>query len=234
MLRSCLVTSVLLLSSCSQAPVPAPAEGLAARFPAPDRRWTIDVRDGQAKLVDLVRSFEGASGERITFSDAVGKQLAAKRVGLTSNTEVEPEQVYTWFESLIANEGYRVAVTAQTGPRVLVLWTNASFDASGEKTPLHVGVDEPEQLGELDRHPALYVQTVLDVTPLEARTLQNSLRALGGRLDNLVAVGESNSVILLGCGAEVAGMVRLLQSAMEQERARLAPVVGATDGDEKR
>lgn len=62
----------------------------------------------------------------------------------------------------------------------------------------------------------------------EARTLQNSLRALGERLDNLVAVGDSNSVILLGSGAEVAGMLRLLRGAMEQERARLATAGGAT------
>lgn len=231
MLRSCLMTSVLLLSSCTRAPAPAPAQGLAARFPAPDRPWTIDVQDGRAKLVDLVKSFEEASGERITFSDAVGKQLAAKRIGLTATTRVAPEQVYSWFESLIANEGYRVAVTAQTGPRVLVLWSNASFEPSGEKTPLHVEVDE---LAELDRHPALYVQTVLDVTPLEARTLQNSLRALGGRVDNLVGVGESNSVILLGSGAEVAGMVRLLRTSIEQERARLAPAGGATDAKARR
>ncbi|MBI5431777.1 MAG: hypothetical protein HZA52_02985 [Planctomycetes bacterium] len=248
-MRIQLLAFVLLIASCSalfagdqarpavaQA-ASAPAVGLAARLRAPERPWTIDVRGGQAKLIDLVASFEAASGEHVSFSDAVRTRLAASSIGLTSNATVPAEQVYTWFEALMAREGYRMSIATHDEPRMLALHMPAmrGADAPGVAYPVLA-----TELPLLDRHPALMVHAVVDVWPLDARALMNSVRALFPESFVTVVAGGASSLTVVGSGADVGAMLRVAEGARLAEVARLerepkqpAPAAQPTAGGQR-
>lgn len=219
-----LVTACASFASRSSPETPRRGERsrstLAARFPAPARSLTIE-GDAQPPLhlVDLVRRFEDASGERVLVTETVRRELDTRPIGLSTGVTIPPERVYEWFEAAIARQGYVLATLTDDEPRTLGLYAHTQRMPDDEPPVRHV---EPDEIDELVHHPALCVQTVIDLAPLDARTLQNSLRALGSaRASNLVAVGSTTSVVVLGTGEQVVGMVRLLRDTVKNELAKL-------------
>ncbi|MCK6446004.1 MAG: hypothetical protein L6Q99_06385 [Planctomycetes bacterium] len=192
--------------------------GLAERLKTPDQPWTIDLRGGNAKLIDLVASFEAATGERVAFSQFARGRLESAIVGLTTNATIAPDQVYSWFEALVAREGFRLYVATHTEPRMLVLVSRLNNnDLPGTPYPV-----SSSDLAALDRHPALVVQTTVDVAPLDARAMMNSLRpTVQGDTSSFITAPSESSVVLTASGAEVAVLLRLLEEARKHELTRL-------------
>lgn len=231
-MRTQLLAAVILFASCS-ALVAADSSivssasassdramqrsgGLAERLKAPDKAWTIDLRGGSAKLIDLVASFEAATGERIVFSQTARTRLEGTFVGLTTNATIAPDQVYSWFEALVAREGFRLYVSTHTEPRMLALVSRMNNNDL-PATPFAVS---PGDLALLDRHPALVVQTTVDVAPLDARALMNSLRAMQSDSSNSILAPSESSVVLTASGSEVAALLRVLEEARKHEVTR--------------
>ena len=79
-----------------------------------------------------------------------------------------------------------------------------------------------ERIGELSAHPALLVQTVVDLPHVEVRMIGNSLRQLfvGDVSAGVLPVAQSSSMILAGTGRQVSGVYAMLREV--DERARLA------------
>lgn len=230
-MRTQLFAVVLLFASCSAlvaadapagtSPAPLPAlqrsGGLAERLKSPEKPWTIDLRGGNAKLIDLVASFEAATGERVSFSQSARARLESSIVGLTTNATVAPDQVYAWFEALVAREGFRLFVATHTEPRMLTLVSRLNNN-DWPGTPFPVAASE---FGMLAGHPALVVQTTVDVAPLDSRSLVNMLRALQSDTASAMLSPGQTSVVLTGAGTEVAALVRVLDEARKCEVTRL-------------
>ena len=200
-------------------PVPAPQE--ASHFPVPEGALIINApEDSRFTMEELLVAFSELTGQQIHMSAQARNTMAQTDVGLLGSVHVPGDQLYSFLENLLFQNGFVMAELRSSEPRLLgihSLWGNESHQISRF-------VEVPgEQIARYADHPALLVQSVIDVGALEARQVVNSLRPLmrNTNYQTMLAAGNGNSVIMRGTGADLAGWASLLEKAVEYQEAWL-------------
>jgi len=179
---------------------PLPTEGLS--IPAP--------QEGGPSLLSLLGDFSRATGQNLHASDETRARLRETSIGLMWGVDVPPSEVYSFVESLLWESGFVLFDERDTVPRMLAIkWLRG-----GERERVRQGcVTVPAaNIEAYKRHPALMIQTVVEVPDVDHQKLSNVLRVLvTDNYTQQVAVVDG-SVILVGPGRQVAHMAEMLRS----------------------
>lgn len=233
------------LCGCLLAPAPAgpsapPAASAAVQAPQ-SRSASIEARVGQmfppprsgislpageaggVSLERLVAEFERATGMRLVVGGETRAQIARTPCGLQGPLEIPASEVYPLVEGLLAQSGFVLLPLHAREPRVAVL-ESLTGAARGTVRNSAWTVDESDTDLLVD-HPAVLVQTVLDLNGIDARALSNAMRSLivDQNVQQILPLGKADQLLLLGSGRQVAGWAAMLREAAQRERDRPEP-----------
>ncbi len=199
----------LLLAGCAAAPIQKPGSEL---FPTPSAG--ISIKDDM-KLEKLVDEFSRVTGIT-TFADSEARQVLQKTTGLNRGVDVPAGEVYSFVESVLVQNDLFLTVLHEREPRLFSIHSPKSQRALRE-APLVVAAKD---IATFTQHPAIVVTTILDIPHVDARTLANSMRTMltDANTQQIIPVGNSNSLILTGLGSTVASWARMLQEADESAK----------------
>jgi len=198
----------------------APTRGAEPLFPPATRaievRVTASATDNLAYLVDELAD---ATGVVFTATDQARNMLQQTATGLGADLTIAPSEAWSWIEGLLFHQGFLLSVTTSRPPHVLAVVPAMPVGGMPRtRSTLYLPASE---LASLEEHPALLVMTVLDLPHTDVRQLGNSLRALTNDpsgAQNVIPVGNTNSVILSGSGQNVLDLVRMLRLVDDKAR----------------
>ena len=235
------LASILPLTLACQTAHAAPSNGApqAARAGLlPPARTAIELRvDGEAssRLDQVLQQLSASTGVTFTASELVRQMLSQSSCGVLANVSVPPAQAWQRVESMLEQEGFHLGLLSADDPWLVAVYStmNPGGRPGGQRVATTVTAARLEALAE---HPALLVTTTLDLPHTDVRQLGNSLRGLTtdptGQ-QNVVPVGNTNSVILTGTGRNVHQLAKLLlevearEAAAQERRAKEAGETGA-------
>lgn len=187
---------------CLWFPVPWDSSEIASWFDA----------DSPRTLLDITESYGRATEQSFVFDETTRKLLASQSANLGLPVEFAPERIHTVFECLLREFGFSLAILEREEPRLLTI-----LAPEDSVRALSCGIYVPmERLYELSDHPALLVNTRLNVPGVDARQLSNSMRSLAidRKKDILLPIGQSEFVIG-GRGSWVMQVAQILSQVAE-------------------
>ncbi|QDU66506.1 secretin N-terminal domain-containing protein [Engelhardtia mirabilis] len=179
---------------------------------------------GRANLSELVAQISQLTGVSIRASASALGRLAESPTGLLADTQIAPEAAWSFFESLISQEGFLMVELRASSPRLLAIIDN--YNGQSRNGPRHYRAIPGERLDDYAEHHALLIETVLHLEYVDVRQLSNSLRSLVTDQSslNMVPAGTSGSLLVQGTGANLAELARMLRTVDTAEKARFARV----------
>lgn len=216
LLASCL-TTFLPADAGALPPAIAPGPGAAAPqekakvkdlFPAPRTGLTLHVGDaGEAMtMLDLCAAYAQVTQQRLTFDEDTGSLLRSRRVQLDRSLDVEPEELQQVFETVMMASAFAVIpVLSEPTPvfRVESLQGPGRSNLRASAIPI-----APEDAAILEKHPAVLFTTTLHLPNLDVRQLSNTMRTMitDANTQQLLPAGNSNSLVMVGFGSQLAGL----------------------------
>ena len=189
-------------------------------FPAPKSGIKIAIGPGEdMKIEALLDRFSEVTGQVLLIDPSVRQLMRSQETGLNRSVDVPASEVYPFVETILSQNEFVLTVLSAREPRLLGVH---SLTQGPERGSLRNGALQvsPQAIASYDRHPAVLVTTTLDLPHVDVRTLSNSLRALytDANTQQIIPVGNSNSVILTGLGRNVASQVAMLRECDEIAR----------------
>jgi len=209
-----LVSFALVGCLLGSTPDPAPeSRATGELFPAARQSIALASDGGGVPLERLARELERVSGARFVSGPDARERLARTTCGLHGPLEIAAAEAWSTTEALLAHHGFVLVPLQSEGVRIFGLEPAIGVTAPSLRGRAHqAGV---EQIEGLAAHPALLVQTTIDTTPLDARALASSMRSLVGdpMTEQIVPLGDTSRLVLLGRAPQVAAWVRTLRAA---------------------
>ena len=237
-----MIALLLSLATSCAAPTPrvteTPAQAGTASpgdlFPEPKSGISIHLEPGKdMKLDELLAEFSRATGLHLVVNRETAAILKQTPTGLMDSLEIPKSEVYPVVESLLLQNEVVLTALTDREPRLFAVGTLAGNGRGGLLPPRSSAVFVPvESIPGYARHPAVLVTTVINLPSTDVRTLSNSIRTMftDASTQQIIPVGNSNSLIITGFGASIASMVAMLKSVDDaaridaEEAAKKAPV----------
>ena len=211
-----------------------PATGATGLLPPATTSLELEVVDSaNPSLSEVLVQLSASTGVHFTASEDVQQGLQRSHCGLLGSVSVPADRAWLWTESLLEHEGFQLGILSADAPCLVAVYPllpTPGRPGVRANTP----VDE-SRLELLAEHPVLLVSTTLELPHTDVRQLGNSLRGLTtdptGQ-QNVVPVGNTNSVILTGTGRQVRQLATLLREIDAKEAAaieRRAQLQGSGD-----
>ena len=188
-------------------------------FPVPKEGITIK-GEGSTKLSDVLREFTRVTGQTLVATHNSEPLLEAVTTGLNQTVNVPAGQVYSFVEGLLAFHGFLVQPLNTDEPRLLGIASAQGNDSGTLRTnAIYVPV---EDIAAWNDHAATLITTMITLPHTDVRTLSNSMRTLfsDANTQQIVPVGNSNSLMILGRAPFVVSYVSMLQRCDEEARAQ--------------
>lgn len=195
-----------------------PVPRVEGHFPMPSSALTIVAQGDQAHtMLDVLVELSASANQNITVSEPTRAALKSLSPGLLADVVVPPEEVYSFVSSLLYRHGFVVSELRSGTPSLIAVQGGRErgqsmlYGLSWTRVPL-------DRIDEFRDHPAFLIETVATFEHLDVRQMTTSLRALmtDNRLQSLLNVGNSNSVIVRGPAAGVADLLALMGTANEE------------------
>lgn len=216
-----LVFGLLALSGCLLASTPPTRAAGSANdfFPVPAQGFSLDAKERGPSLLEVVAQFERSTGQHLVVSAETRTALEKTSAGISGKLDVPATEVYSVVEHLLVQGNFVLHVLRTKEPRMLAI-ENLSTNARTAVRNNALWV-EPEQLATFADHPAILITTRLDLESIDVRTLSNSMRTMltDANTQQIVPLGNSNTLVLTGFGSNVAALARMLTAINEVERA---------------
>ncbi len=181
--------------------------------------------DKRPTLADLLAQLAESTGVVFLTDPFVEAQTSKTAINLSSAAVVSPDIAWPFAEQLLLQNRLILSVVCAGAQPVIGVHGNAPQGTRGSSAVVPV-----EHLDFLRDHPALYVQTSLNLPSVDVRTLGNSLRGLSSDGDgNILPVANSNDVVLVGTARDVVALVDLLLSIEANCAAAVGPPTYRTD-----
>jgi hypothetical protein len=175
------------------------------------------------KLSGALRQLSAATGVHFTADESVQLALDSVACGVLTSVSVPASQAWVWVESLLQHGGFVLSILSAEEPHLVAVHAQVPQGRHAPAIQDHfVPASRIEVLAE---HPALMVSTTLELPNTDVRQLGNSLRGLISdptARQNVVPVGNTNSVILTGTGQSVLQLVTVLREVEAAEAAAAA------------
>ena len=220
----------LLLSvatSCaSQVTSPQSAAPVAAAdlFPEPKSGISIHVTPGEEMKLDaLLAEFSKVTGLHLVIAKEDSMIVRATSTGLIGSVDVPASEVYPWVESLLVHNGVVLVPMTDREPRLVAVTTLMNGAQRGGSLRNAAIFVPAEEIAAYSRHPAILVTSVINLPSVDVRTLSNSMRTMftDANTQQIIPVGNSNSLIITGFGSSVASMIEMLRRIEVEARREL-------------
>lgn len=219
--RLSILAALLTLSTACQSTVTATSaprpESTAGTDFLPPAKHALALQGGlETSLDQLVGMLAEATGIQFAIDPTTRAELQKTSAGLSSSINVPPDEAWRWVEGLLAHARFQLGMISNRPPQLLGVYSTPRQNEQPRPRAVFIGE------GELDlctEHPAFLYSVVLDLPHVDVRQLGNSLRGLNtdpSGIQSVLPVGNTNSLILTGSGADVANlaaMMRLVEDA---------------------
>lgn len=176
------------------------------------------------KLSGALQQLSAVTGVTFTADEIVQRELDSIACGVLTSVSVPAPQAWLWVESLLQHGGFVLSILSAEAPHLVAVHTQVPRGGR-PPYPIHDHFVPASRIEALSEHPALMVSTTLELPHTDVRQLGNSLRGLTtdptGR-QNVIPVGNTNSVILSGTGQGVLQLVTILREVEAAEAAAAA------------
>ncbi len=227
-MRLPMLLSILLATACSAVPTQKTNTRTVTTatdpFPAPYAGIQVTIADGvDIKLPKLLDEFSKVTGVALLMDAETRAEVAKSSTGLNRSIEVPAPEVYSVVETILLQNGFGLVPVHDRDPRIASL---VSINQGGNRGNLRSSafLVTASDVEFYSRHPAVLVTTVLDLPHTDVRTLSNSMRTMftDASTQQIIPVGNSNTLILTGFGGQVANIVRMLQITEEASARAIA------------
>jgi hypothetical protein len=227
-----LLVSPLAAAGCLSTPLQKSPEhdkaptSVSDPFPMPSAGISITIAPREEmKLDKLLDEFARVTGQNLLITRETRAVVQSTPTGLFKTVEVPPQEVYPFVESILVQNDFALFVLSDREPRMLAVWslTQGQSRASPRNSAVYVPVKD---IASYARHPAILVTTMIDLPNTDVRTLSNSMRTMftDANTQQIIPVGNSNSLIITGFGSSVANLVAMLRDCDEMARRDAAEV----------
>lgn len=171
---------------------------------------------GEAESLNLeqfVKICQQTTGMNFTYSADTGKLLKQTTLRMFGQKRIPKSDFYSFFQIMMIINDF---VCSKIGPdhlAVIVISNMAAGQQRGgslRNEAVYVFADDIDRYAD---QPATLVTTVIDLPNTDVRTLSNSMRTMftDANTQQIIPVGNSNSLIITGFGSNVASIVKMLQ-----------------------
>ncbi len=217
-----LLSTSMLLAACATTNETQPSTAnrgpmIAANDPFPVPKSGLNLagdKEQELTLESVLAQFQRVTGVHIVTTPDVESVLARTTAGVSVPLEVPANRVYPTVETLLVQNGFVLTLLTSEAP-VMVGVEPADSGRILRRTWFATADD----LAIIANHPALSVSTVVTLTNINVRELSNSMRQMfqDPRTQQIIPMGNSNSVMISGRGSDLAGLVRMLKAVDEDE-----------------
>jgi len=208
LVAACVSTPLLRSAPQGGDPFPVPREGLSIEIGSKD----------QTSLAVLLDEFSRVTGQNLLVAKDLRDSLQASTTGLNRSVKIPPEEVYPFVEAILVQNDLFLGLLSEREPRLLAVESlSRQRRQPVRSSATFVDVAEIQRWA---RHPAFLVTTTLDMPHTDVRTLSNSMRVMfsDANTQQIIPVGNSNSLIVTGFGSDVSRIAATLQAIDERER----------------
>jgi len=187
-------------------------------FPTPSAGMKIQIAPGEEMSLDkLLDEFSRVTGQNLLISKDSCSALKSVPTGLNRSVDVPANEVYSFVENVLAHNQYVLQVLSDHEPRLLGVQSLAQGRNSNRSLSDLAHYVPVKDIGLYARHPAVLVTTMVELPSTDVRQLSNSLRTLlsDAVSQQIIPVGNTNSLVLGGSGAAVANLVTVLRECDE-------------------
>lgn len=192
---------------------PAPAPAQEALFPPAREAMVVTSGPDGEKFTyyDLVRQYAESTDQDVTMTEDTANMLRSRVVGLSRAVEVPADKVQHTFETLLLAAGFVLAPPQV--PDVPIFRVSSLYGQERSSLRANTTFLTPDQIPMAEAHPAVLFTVTLDLPNTDVRQLSNSMRTLitDANTQQLLPAGNSNSVVMVGFGEQIAGMARTLR-----------------------
>jgi hypothetical protein len=223
-----LLLSPLLAAGCLLNPQQKPAAQIPAvtsgadLFPQPTTAISIAVGPGEdMKLEKLLDEFSKSTGLTLLIGPETRAVLQRSTTGLNRSVDIPASEVYPVVETILISNELVLLPMHDREPRIASVASLREGRGVLRNAAVFVLAKD---ITAYARHPAVLVSTVVDLPHTDVRTLSNSMRTMftDANTQQIIPVGNSNSLILTGFGTNIASIVRMLQEVDEVAKRDMA------------
>jgi type II secretory pathway component GspD/PulD (secretin) len=200
---------------------PAGTAPVADPFPTPSAGLKIQIAPGEEmSLEKLLDEFSRVTGQNLLITEQTCQALKASPTGLNRSVDVPASEVYAFVESVLTHNQHVFEVLSDHEPRLLAVHNVAQLRDSNRSLSDLAQYVPAKDIGLYARHPAVLVTTMVELPSTDVRMLSNSLRTMLSDTitQQIIPVGNTNSLVLGGSGASVANLVTVLRECDEGAR----------------
>jgi general secretion pathway protein D len=167
--------------------------------------------ENQLTLEAFVKICQTVTGMNFTYGIDTGNQLRTLKLKMFGTKRIPKVDFYSFFQIMMVINDF---VCSKIGPEhisvVLISSTTVAGKGNPKRDARQVMPSEVEQYAD---QPATLITTVIDLPNTDVRTLSNSLRQMFSdqQTQQIIPVGNSNSLIITGFGSDVAAIVKMLR-----------------------
>ena len=176
-----------------------------------------ETNDGLS-LEKFVKICQVATGTNFTYVQETGTALAKTPLRMYGPKRIPKSDFYSFFQIMMIMNDF---VCTRVGPEhlavVLIQNIQGNNRTQARQNAVYV---TPDELDKYADQPAVLITTVIDLPNTDVRNLSNSMRPLfpDQNTQQLIPVGTTNSVVIMGFGSQVASTVKMLRFIDEASR----------------
>jgi general secretion pathway protein D len=168
----------------------------------------------------FVKICQEATGINFTYTKETASKLGGTKLRMFGPKRIPKADFYSFFQIMMIINDF---VCSRIGPEhlavVLISDMNANTRGGLKQDAVYV---QPQDLDRYADQPATLITTVVDLPNTDVRTLSNSMRTMftDQNTQQIIPVGNSNSLIITGFGSIVASIVRMLKLVDDASKAQ--------------
>jgi len=171
-------------------------------------------------LEQFVKICQETTGQNFTYSEETRPLLKQKKLRMFGQKRIPKADFYSFFQIMMIINDF---VCSKIGPDHLAVIVISSMSQGAQRggslrnEAVYVFADDIDRYAD---QPATLVTTVIDLPSTDVRTLSNSMRTMftDANTQQIIPVGNSNSLIITGFGSNVASIVKMLKFVDEAAR----------------
>jgi hypothetical protein len=135
---------------------------------------------------------------------------------------VPPERAWAVFEAILCEREFCLGFVSTEAPLILSVFSSQPQAGRFGGPRQHAVAVPSRDLAQWLDHPAFLITTTVELNDLNVRDLSNSMRQMftDPTSQQIIPLGDSNSVMITGRARGVADIVSFLQGVNESERIR--------------
>jgi general secretion pathway protein D len=169
-------------------------------------------------LEKFVKICQVATGTNFTYVQETAAALSKTPLRMYGSKRIPKGEFYSFFQIMMIMNDF---VCSRVGPEhlavVLIQNIQGNNRTQARQNAVYV---TPDELDKYADQPAVLITTVIDLPNTDVRNLSNSMRPLfpDQNTQQLIPVGTTNSVVIMGFGSQVASTVKMLRFIDEASR----------------